>query len=363
MCYSKLVTLPETLPIQKISIGGETIKNVNIKDVAKEAGVAVSTVSRVINNHSDVKDATKIHVLKVIKQLNYIPNNSARNLKRSVTNNIGIFVLGEYNPFFGEIVASLEHEISSRGYAAVVHFHANENDSVEAAAELILEKKLIGLLHLGGLVTKDKESYFEGLNAPIVFISAVFEKGVNKNLFSSLTIDDTLATGKVMDYLFISGHKKIAMIITEKEGRCTSIERYNEYKKSIINKGFQFNESLIEKGDFSIKSGYEAMNRLLKNNNDISAVFAVNDLMAIGAIKSVFDAGLSVPEDISIVGFDGLEIGHYYNPSLTTIKQPSLEFGKIGSSLLFDQIEYEKDVKHIVLDTEFIIRESCRNLI
>lgn len=301
--------------------------------------------------------------MKVIKKLNYVPNNSARNLKRSATNNIGIFVLGEYNPFFGEIVASLEHEISSRGYSAIVHFHANENDSVEAAAEFVLEKRLIGLLHLGGLVSKDKESYFEGLNAPIVFISAVFEEGVNKNLFSSLTINDTLATVKVMDYLFNAGHKNIAMIITEKEGRCTSVERYKAYRDSMIARGFSINEALIERGDFSIKSGYEAMEHLLKNNSEISAVFAVNDLMAIGAIKAVFDSGLSVPEDISIVGFDGLEIGHYYNPSLTTIKQPSLEFGQIGSNLLFDQIEDKKEIKHIVLNTEFVVRESCRKLI
>lgn len=339
------------------------IKSVNIKDVAHKAGVAVSTVSRVINNHSDVKEETKKHVLKVIKELNYIPNNSARNLKRTSTNSIGIFVLGEYNPFFGEIVATLESEISKHGYTAVVHFHQNENDSIEAAAQFILEKKLMGLLHLGGLVTKDKEYYLEGLNVPMVFISGFVEDGVNRNLFSSVTIDNFKATNNVMDFLIDSGHKKIAMIISEKDGKCTSLKRYETYVSYLNSRGIGFDPKIVESGDFSIESGYRSMMSILSNKLEVTAVFAVNDLMAIGAIKAIFDSGLSVPGDISVVGFDGLEIGHYYNPSLTTVKQPSVEFGKISSQLLFDKIENDKDVKHVVLNTEFVIRQSCRSLL
>ncbi|OQY38488.1 MAG: LacI family transcriptional regulator, partial [Spirochaetaceae bacterium 4572_7] len=144
------------------------MKNTNIKDIAKAAGVAVSTVSRVLNNHPDVKRETKENILRIIDELNYVPNNSARNLKRASSKNIGIFVRGEYNPFFAEIVESIEKEISANGYSAIVHFHHNEINAIESAAQFVLEKKLIGLIYLGGILTKDKERFIEGLNTPMV---------------------------------------------------------------------------------------------------------------------------------------------------------------------------------------------------
>lgn len=358
-----MVSIPETLPVSVPELfGGRTIQSVNIKDVAKEAGVAVSTVSRVINNHTDVKDKTKEHVLNIIKKLNYIPNNSARNLKRITTNSIGIFVLGKYNPFFGKITESLESEISKNGYSTIVHFHQDENSAMEAAVQFVLEKKLVGLLHLGGFVTKENEGFLEGLNSPVVYISAIFEIGINRKLFSSVSINEVQAVNDVMDYLIASGHRKIGMIIPEKEGLCTSPERFEAYVDFLNNQQIGFDNEYIESGDYSIESGYNSMKKLLNKNSGITAVFAVNDLMAIGAIKAVFDSGLVVPDDISIVGFDGLDYGKFYNPSLTTIKQPDIEFGKISCSLLFDLIKNSEEMKHIVLDTEFLERDSSRTL-
>ena len=299
---------------------------------------------------------------KIIKELNYIPNNSARNLKRVKSKSVGIFVLGEYNPFFGEIVASLENEISIKGYSAVVHFHSNEKDSVKAAAQFIIEKNLIGLLHLGGLVTEDKAFYLEGLKVPLVIISGVVEAGVKQSLFSSVTINDDIAVHNIMNYLYDSGHRKIGLILSEKDGRCITLERYNSYKNFLANKGINFNSEYVEAGNFSLKSGYDAMEKLLNKDLGLTAIFSVNDLMAIGAIKAISDSGLAVPRDISIVGFDGLEIGEYSSPSLTTVKQPSNEFGKISSELLFNQIDNSCETEHIILETEFVVRQSCKKL-
>ncbi|QEN04461.1 LacI family transcriptional regulator [Thiospirochaeta perfilievii] len=224
-----MVPLPETIPrtVPKlvffvIYTKESVIKTVNIKDVAKEAGVAVSTVSRVLNNHSDVKKETKEHVLEVIKRLNYVPNNSARNLKRNNSNAIGIFVLGEYNPFFGDIVESLESEISSKGYSVMIHFHHAERDALESAAQFIIEKKLLGLIYLGGAVSKDKEGYFEGLEAPVVFTSTIIEEGVNRDLFSSVSINEEDGVKEVTNYLIGLGHTKIGIIIAERMGLCVS---------------------------------------------------------------------------------------------------------------------------------------------
>lgn len=330
--------------------------------MAKKAGVAVSTVSRVINNHSDVKKETKEHVLEVIKKLNYVPNNSARNLKRTSTNTIGIFVLGEYNPFFGDIVESLESEISGRGYSVMVHFHHADRDAIESAAQFILEKKLLGLIYLGGIVSKDKEGYLAGLEAPAVFTSSIVENGVNKDLFSSVIINEQNAVREVIDYLIGLGHRKMGIITGESQGVWASPERYALFRSILKENNIEFSEDFRGCGNYSIKSGYESMNELLDRGNGLTAVFAVNDMMAIGAAKAVFSRGLDVPGDISIVGFDGLDYGKYFNPSLTTIKQPNQGFAIESCKILFDQIENSAKTKHIVLDTEFMERESCKKI-
>lgn len=339
------------------------MKNVNIKDIAKAAGVAVSTVSRVLNNHTDVKDDTKQRVLEIIKKLNYVPNTNARNLKRVVTNSIGIFVLGEYNPFFGDLIESLESEISNNGYSAIVHFHHNDRDSLESAVQFILEKKLIGLIYLGGIVSKDKQGYLENLDAPIVFTSAIIHEDVNRGLFSSVIIDEYEAVNSILTYLIELGHKTIGIITAERMGKCASEYRFEAYKKILSLNGLSYSEKFLERGNYSIKSGYDAMNNLLKKDCGLTAVFAVNDMMAIGAAKAVFDAGMSVPEDISIVGFDGLKYGEYFHPSLTTIKQPDKEFGKKSCELLFNLIKDRHMVQQIVLDTKLVVRESCKKII
>lgn len=346
-----------------LEMEGCAIRNVNIKDVAKEAGVAVSTVSRVINNHSDVKKETKEHVLKVIKALNYVPNNSARNLKRISSNTIGIFVLGEYNPFFGDIVESLESEISARGYAVMVHFHHADRDAIESAAQFILEKKLLGIIYLGGVVSKDKERYLSRLEAPAVFTSTIVEDSVDKSLFSSVVIDEVNAVQEVVEYLIGLGHRKIGVITAEIEGLCASPERFIAFKSILKDNSIDFYDDYRVSGNYSIKSGFDAMNELLDRDNGLTAIFAVNDMMAIGAAKAVFARGLNVPNDISIVGFDGLDYGKYYNPSLTTIKQPNHGFAKESCNILLELIEGQGVTKHLVLDTEFLKRDSCKRII
>jgi len=338
------------------------VKNVNIKDVAKKAGVAVSTVSRVLNDHSDVKKETKEHVLNVIKELNYIPNNSARNLKRSSSNSIGVFVLGEYNPFFGEIVEYLESEISLRGYSVMIHFHHNNRNDLETASQFILEKKLLGLIYLGGSVSKDKEGYLAQMEAPVVFTSTVVEEGVNPELFSSVRISEEGAVRNILNHVLSLGHKRIGIITAETEGLCASPERFSVYKKILQENNLVFKNEYLECGDYSIKSGYDSMKKLLGKQLGLTAVFAVNDLMAIGAIKAITDSGLCVPDDISVVGFDGLDYGQYYSPGLTTIKQPISNFGKNTAQIICDLIDGKSEQSHIVLDTELIVRESCKGI-
>lgn len=329
----------------------------SIKDVAKRAGVAVSTVSRVLNNHADVSAETKTHVQKVIKEMHYIPNNSARNLKRSASKSIGVFVMGEHNPFFGEIIEVIEHEFSDKELSVVVHFHHGGLTPIEAAAQFILEKKLLGLIFLGGVITKDDEKFLKSFEAPVVFASTIIDADLDFNLFSSVSIDEESAVEELLEHLIGLGHKDIGIITAEKPETSAAGRRFDAYRKVLERNSLVYQKKLMDFGDYSMESGYQAMNRILKRSRNFSALFVINDLMAIGAMRSVIEHGLSVPDDISIVGFDGLDVGKYYNPSLTTIKQPNRSFGYESSKLLFDLID-SVNHRHTVLDTEFLVRES-----
>lgn len=336
------------------------MKSVNIKDIAKAAGVGVSTVSRVLNDQPDVKASTKERVLKVIEALNYVPNNSARNLKRIKTNHIGIFIVGEYSNFFSKIVETIESEISSEKYALVLHFHKENGRILENAVEFALEKRLVGLIILGGSMLATDAGYLEQLEIPVVLGSTVLNQSISKTIYNSVTIDNFSATYAGIKKLIESGHKKIAMISTDDGIDNVADKRFQAYKKILMDHELDFDDSLVTMGDYSIQSGYEAMEVLLKKK--ITAVFAISDLMAIGAIKKIIESGQSVPEDISVLGFDGLEISKFMNPSLATIEQPYKKMGINIAEVLLGQMDGEEETKHIILETSFYEGQTIKNI-
>jgi LacI family transcriptional regulator len=299
--------------------GGGEMSTINIKDVAKEAGVAVSTVSRVINGHPDVKKETKEHILNVIEKLNYIPNNSARTLKRNTTKNIGVFILGDFNPFFSQIVEEIEDEVSKNGFSFIIHYHHNEVESLQSVVSFILDNKLAGLIYLGGSLTKDSEIYLKTTKIPLVFISTVIEENMNKKLFSSVTINEKNAVSKIANHLLDQGHKKIGVISARKEVHCVAKERFSAFSDILEINGIYLGDD-VEIGNYTLESGYEALNKLMDKNPELTCIFALNDLMAIGACRAISDRGLKIPEDISVVGFDGLEYGQYLQPKINNSK-------------------------------------------
>ena len=352
-------TVPESIPG---TFCGGPMSRTNIKDIAKAAGVAVSTVSRVLNDHPDVKKETKDRILRVMKELKYVPNNSARNLKIVNSKSIGVFVRGEFNPFFAEIIEVIESRVSKEGYSVIVHYHHVDSDEVESAVQFILEKRLLGLIYLGGVITKGRERFLDGIETPIVFASTIIDEDVNKELFSSVVIDDAFAVKEVVESLISLGHEKIGIISAEKVEKCAALKRYDAFVECLKENNLKFNKDYGDSGDYSFRSGYEVMNSFIDKGLDITAVFAVNDMMAIGAVKALFDRGFNVPEDMSVVGFDGMEYGEFYQPSLTTVKQPIIDFGDKSCDMLFGLISEKSSKKHIVLDTELVLRDSCRSV-
>ncbi|PKM94870.1 MAG: LacI family transcriptional regulator [Firmicutes bacterium HGW-Firmicutes-1] len=334
-------------------------KNVNIKDIARIAGVGVTTVSRVINNHADVKKETRENILDIINEYNYIPNNSARNLKRSETKTIGVLVKGIYNPFFSRIVRVIEMEIAKFDYAMILHYNPKDctSSDTNVATELIKEKKLSGLICLGGSYDITEDHQIEELETPIVLCSAVVSGGTDRDVISSVCIDDNEASYRGVKKLIEFGHKEIGMIRIKNDDISGCKYRYEGYKRALIDSNIEINEDYVAVGDYSFESGHHAMIELLDRGSKISAVFVATDIMAIGATRAILERGLRVPEDISVLGFDGNEFAEYFMPSISTIKQPVGLLGEKSVEILFDLIKGGQNL-HYKLDTEFISRES-----
>lgn len=339
------------------------MKNLNIKDIARIAGVGASTVSRVLNNRPDVNEETRKKILKIIQEYNYIPNNSARNLKRNDSKNIGVLVKGIYNPFFAKIIQSIEEKIDEQGYSMILHYNNDNSNDIEAAIELIKEKKLKGLVCLGGYFDSFDEEQLKNLKTPIVLASSNITENTNKNIFSSVIIENEKAAFKAVNYLCKLGHKRIGIISSGEDDRSVGKLRIQGYKEALMKNCLEYKSEFLEIGEYTFESGYNAMNRLLDKDLDITAVFVTSDIMAIGASKAILSCGKRIPDDISVIGFDGLEYTEYFHPSITTIKQPQKEIGHKSIEILFDIIKNEKNHRHVILETELLERESCKKIL
>lgn len=338
--------------------------SINIKDIAKISGVGVSTVSRVLNNHPDVKDETRRKVLEIMKDSNYIPNNSARNLKRNTSKSIGVLVKGIHNPFFSNMVKFIEEKIDAKGYTMILHYNESNQQDNEAAIELIKEKRLKGLICLGGNYDNLHNEEMQNLNIPIVLASTSSEELSGDGLCSSVNIDNIAAAFMAVNYICGLNHRRIGLITTGEGDKTVGRLRYEGYKKALAENSIEFNRELVEIGGYTFSSGYEAMNRLLDKDLKITAVFVTSDIMAIGASKAILSRGFKIPENISVVGFDGIDYSLYFHPSITTIMQPVKAMGEKSIDLLLDLINNtKKENEQIIFDTKLEERESCKELL
>lgn len=335
---------------------------ITIRDIAKECGVGVSTVSRAINNHPDINPETKKMILEIIERTGFIPNNSARNLKRTDAKCIAVLVKGITNPLFSSMIKIIEEETQRSRYALVLRHVEEQEDEIDVALELEKEKRLRGIVFLGGLFEHTEEK-LEKLKVPFIFSTI----GVNcldrggKVVFSNISVDDRLESEKMTEYLLKLGHKKIALI-TEQTGPIGSL-RTQGYREAYAKRGLEVPEKLIyyvqeDIDHYSMENGYLTAKQLLASGEEVTAVYAVSDSLAIGVCRAVMEADKRIPEDISVAGYDGIEMGEYYNPKLTTIRQPVEEIAKKTIRLLLDVIAKRKEHQQIVFPAQLVERES-----
>jgi LacI family transcriptional regulator len=347
-----------------MEFGGFHMNNLTIKDISRITGVGVSTVSRVLNNHADVKEETRQKVLEAIQELNYIPNNSARNLKRNTSNSVGVLVKGIHNPFFSRMIKSIEEKIDDEGYSMILHYNESNHNDFDAAVELAKEKKLKGLICLGGDFSNLSREQLINIKIPIVLTSTNAIENEGNNLFSSVIIENKKAAFNAVDYICKLGHKDIGIISTGEADRSVGKLRYEGYKEALIKNGIVINQRLVEIGNYTFVSGFDCMNKLLDKSEKLSAIFVTTDAMAMGASKAILARGLKIPEDISVVGFDGMDFSRYFHPSLTTVNQPVEKMGEKSIEIVFGLMKNKKEKhQHIIFETELLKRESCRRIL
>ncbi|NLJ83782.1 MAG: LacI family transcriptional regulator [Halanaerobiaceae bacterium] len=331
---------------------------VTIKDIAREAGVSVTTVSRVLNNKADVSDKTREKVLKIIDRLNYNPNSIARGLVMNKTYTIGLIVPDISNAFFAEIAKAIEDELREYGYSVIFCNTDNDKDREKESIDLLRSKQVDGLIGAFSHDSKDEVLALGKAGLPIVQIDRL----VDDSQIPSVIIDNILSGYEATEYLIKKGHRRIAHITGALDTN-TGIRRAEGYRKALQEYGIEIDEELVMEGDFSQESGYLAMKEILERNKDLTAVFAGNDMMALGAYRAIYAAGLKIPEDISIIGHDDFTLASLVSPALTTMQQPIYKIGKVAASLLIDIIKGKKNKEGlIVVNTSLIERSSVKTI-
>lgn len=334
-----------------------------IKDVAKQAGVSIATVSFVINNSKHVSSETKNRVLKAIKTLKYHPSKSAISLASGKTGNIGFIITDDHflrtEPFYTSIFLGTEFEARNAGYYILLTSINPDFGKNDPLPRFITNNSVDGII-VAGKIPINLIDRMAPYNLPTVFIDYI----PPQNCCSLVLIDNLQGGLMATDHLIKLGHTKIAFIGADIEHPSLS-DRLKGYKQALENAKIQVKNNLIvTSAKYPDRvNGYNAVKKLLTINKNITAVFACNDAMAIGVLNYLNDKGYKVPKDISLIGFDDVEADLMLNPPLTTIRVPKIEMGIEALKLLVNILNNKKSLlKKILIPVELIERESTSKL-
>jgi LacI family transcriptional regulator len=333
---------------------------VTIKDIAKESGYAVGTVSRVLNDQPDVSPEARERILAVVAAHHFTPNSNAKHLKQQISSGVAVIVKGTRNMLFAGVLELLQPEIRKRGYPAFVTYIDEEDNEVLQARLLCRERKPLGILFLGSNLRYFRES-FSGISVPCVLVTNSAKDLGFRNL-SSVTTDDAAAAKSCIEYLVRRGHRSIGVLGGIPCGSDASCARLAGCEAGFAACGLPFDKNRQYcSARFSMESGYAAMEKLLSSMPEMTAVFAFSDVMALGALRALRDRGKRVPEDISLIGFDGIELSRFSTPRLTTVKQADGVLARRGAELLLAQIERHTAPVHETVAFRLLEGESVQD--
>lgn len=328
----------------------------SIKDVAKEAGVSIATVSRVLNDVDVVNEETKKKVVEAIKKLGYRPNIVARSLKTQRTRTVGIIIPDISSQFYPEIVRGAEDVSNIYDYNIMLCNTDLDPEKEMEYLRVLKEKMVDGVLYMSNSLEPNILELIKELQLPMVLVETTSTEGD----IPSVTINNEKAAHEGVNYLIHKGNKRVAYIGTHEDAVNASALRYTGYKKAIKENNLELNEKIIYFGGLKAQDGYEGMNKIL-DQEKIDSVFCASDEVAMGAINALRDRGISVPEDVDVIGFDNIYSSAIFYPKITTIAQPMYDMGSVGMRMLIKIInKQELETKNYILDHSLIKRDSCK---
>ncbi|MBV8968537.1 MAG: LacI family DNA-binding transcriptional regulator [Verrucomicrobia bacterium] len=329
-----------------------------IKDVAALAGVSYTTVSHVINKTRPVSKAAREEVEAAIRRLNYVPSAIARSLRHRSTATIGLLISNNTNPFFSELAHGIEDGCYQNGYSVILCNSDDDPAREQTYLQVLLQRRIDGLVvgSIGGQQTLART--LRRLLLPLVIVDRAVP-GLRADL---VQVDNELGGYLATRHLIELGHKGIGCV-TGPTTAISSTDRLQGYQRALKESAISILPERIIASDFTSEGGYKA-GALLLQNADVSAVMACNDLMGIGVLRCAAEKGIRVPEEFSVIGFDGIDLGRYVHPALTTIGQSIRELGRIAATTLIGRIgrEGQGPFRRIVLPPEVVLRESTAAL-
>ncbi|WP_372634208.1 LacI family DNA-binding transcriptional regulator [Cohnella sp.] len=338
------------------------MKATTIYDVAKEAGVSIATVSNAINGKGNVSKKKRDEIFKVMERLQYQPSVIASALMGKKTYTLGLLIPDVSNPFFSEIARSVEDLAHSAGYSLIVCSTDNKDERVDKYLRLLEQKSVDGILIGTGTENGETLTQLAEKSVPIVMIA---REAAGVPAHSVLT-DDFKGGGLAAEHLLALGHSRMA-ILSEKLEVSSSVERVRGFRFALFEAGIALGNDGVVSCDSSIKAGKKAAAALLAREERPSAIFCCNDLLAIGALQAAKEAGVRVPEQLSVIGFDDTILSTVTNPALTTVAQPMDQMVKLAFGLLVDGQENgassDSSIRQrIVMPPSLIVRESTGKL-
>ncbi|MBQ7800691.1 MAG: LacI family DNA-binding transcriptional regulator [Oscillospiraceae bacterium] len=330
-----------------------------IKDLSAQTGYSVGTVSRVLNNQPNVSEKARAAILAAAEASGFQLNTNAKQLKQQHSNSILVVVKGTSNEFFSSLVETIQARLAQTSHPLIVDYIDEDNNEVLRAVQLCREKKPLGVLFLGAN-RQNLLADFSKIDQPCVIVTNSAAELGFRNL-SSVTSDDLQATRMAIDALAGLGHRKFAIIGGEHTVSVTAQQRYQGCMEAFQANGIVFDEALDYEGvRFSYADGYRAAERLLERGRGFTALFAMADVMAIGAIRCLTDHGLRVPEDVSVMGFDGLTIGNYTVPKLATVRQDVNALAEESIRILIENISGLREPRYETVPVSIELKESAK---
>ena len=332
------------------------MKIYTIKDIALKAGVSVTTVSRVLNKRPDVNPVTREKVEKVMAECHFTGNANARGLKQADTTTVAVILRGRDNPFLNSLAEAVLRYANGLDAAFLVEYLDEKADEFQTALRLSHEKRVSGCIFLGGRIDERSQA-LQRLGMPMVF-ATVSAESAELSKAGSVSIDHHSMGCKAMQTLIDAGHKNIAIFGGARQGNDGFAQRYHGAMEALEAADIPFDEDRYVDTRFSLGGAYDTAREFFVRKPDTTAVFAMSDTVAMAVIRALQDCGRRVPEDVSVIGYDGIEMGKYFIPRLTTIAQPIDAIARESVAMLMGMIEQDEEPRHIAVDAELILRES-----